>query len=306
MNGLFRTGSDKLMGIRRGGDHFEKITYSLYDIIQNVINPTKKTDIPRLKGSLFWIFIHSCSVWFFSLFLAGLASNGLIINGLTSILIIGLGITTVAKIVRQQTRKIQFKINIDFFIWVGISAFSFWITQFILISIFSIETGILYFILMGCGVYLISLVFIKSSNWKFRTFRHLTNNPKKWVSYGENIKIEKEIFSFVNKERNKRNIHIFSWNNSLYEIAQKRAKEITRNFSHQGVPAGCGENIAMIPIGNVKGLGFIHRHNVAKAFLKTWMNSSGHRENILRGQYNTCCIGVVKHKGKYFGVQLFS
>jgi uncharacterized protein YkwD len=130
--------------------------------------------------------------------------------------------------------------------------------------------------------------------------------PNKHIPYGKNIKIEKEIFYYVNTERKKRNIHALSWNDSLYHTAQISGSEITRNFSHQGVPAGCGENIAMVPIGNVRGFGFIHKHNVAKAFLKTWMNSSGHRENILRGQYNTCCVGVAQNKGKYYGVQIFS
>lgn len=260
--------------------------------------------IPRLEWILFWIFIHSCSIWFFSIFLAGLASTGLIINYLIYVLIMGFGITIVAQIVRLITRKKQFKIDTEFFIWVGISAFGFWITQFVVVSIFYIQTGLSYFILMGCGVYLISLFFTKISTSKSKIFRPTSCKPT-WVSYGKNIKIEKEIFCFVNKERKKRNITALSWNDSLYQTAQKRASEITRNFSHQGVPAGCGENIVMSPIGKVRGLGIIHRYNVAKAFLKIWMNSPGHRENILRKQFKTSCIGVVQHSGKYYGVQLF-
>jgi uncharacterized protein YkwD len=276
-----------------------------------VVNSTKKTNFPQLGWALFWIFVHSCSIWFFSIFLSGLAKTGLTLNYFIYVLIMGLGVTIVAKIVRSKTRKTQFKIDIDFFIWVGISAFSFWVTQFVLVSILYIQMGLSYFILMGCGIYLISLFFIKISMSKTKIFRPKSHKSG-WISkptrisYGKNIKIEKEIYNFVNKERKKRNIHTLSWNDSLYQTAQKRASEITRNFSHEGSPGGCGENIALIPIGNVRGLGFIHRHNAAKAFLNTWMNSPGHRENILRGMYNLCCVGVVQHKGKYYGVQLFS
>jgi hypothetical protein len=220
----------------------------------------------------------------------------------------GFGITIVAKIVRLKTRKKQFKIDTEFFSWVFISAISFWITQLFLVSFFYIRSGLLYFILMGCGVYVISLFLAKIlviiSDASKQNIKPI--QPIKPVKYGKNIKIEKEIFNSVNKERKKRNIHALTWNDSLYQTAQRRANEITRNFSHQGVPAGFGENIAMVPIGKVRSLGFIHRYNVAKAFLKIWMKSTGHRENILRGQYNTCCIGVAQNKGKYYGVQLFS
>jgi uncharacterized protein YkwD len=260
--------------------------------------------IPRLEWILFWIFIHSCSIWFFSIFLAGLASTGIIVNYLIYVLIMGLGITIVAQLVRIKTRKKQFKINTELFIWVGISAFSFWVTQFVVVSIFYIQSGLAYFILMGCGVYLISLFFTKISMRKSKLFRPTSRKPT-WIPYGKNIKIEKEVLYFVNNERKKRNIPPLLWNDSLYQTAQRRASEIKRDFSHNGVPAGCGENIVMSPIGRVRGLGIIHRHNVAKAFLKIWMNSPGHRENILRMQYKTSCMGVIQHNGKYFGVQLF-
>jgi uncharacterized protein YkwD len=218
----------------------------------------------------------------------------------------GLGITIVAKLVRSKTRKMRFKIDMDFFIWVIISGFSFWVTQFVLFSIFYIQTGVVYFILLGFGVYLISLFFTKFPTKKFLNYKSTNRKNTTWIPYGKNIKIEREIFYFVNKERKKRNIYTLSWNDSLYQTAQKRANEITHNFSHHGAPMGFGENIGMIPIGKVRGLGFIHRHNVAKAFLNIWMNSPGHRENILRTQYNTCSVGIVRHKGKYYGVLIFS
>lgn len=123
---------------------------------------------------------------------------------------------------------------------------------------------------------------------------------------GENIRIEKEIFHRINKERKTRNIPALSWNDNLYRDVQRRSHDITKNFSHQNVPPGCGENIAMMPIGNVRNFGFITNHTVAKAFMKTWMRSDGHRENILSGQFTNCCVGVTWNNRKYYGVQFFS
>jgi uncharacterized protein YkwD len=132
------------------------------------------------------------------------------------------------------------------------------------------------------------------------------NRKKLRVRYGRNIKIEKEIFHRTNNERKSRNIPTLLWNDDLYRDAQRRSHEIIKNFSHQNVPLKCGENIAMMPIGNVRYFGFVTKHTVAKALMKTWMKSDGHRENILRGQFTSCCVGIAWSNRKYYGVQLFS
>jgi uncharacterized protein YkwD len=258
---------------------------------------------------VFWIFIHTCTIAFFSVFLAGLAVSGVILNDLLYVIIMGLGITTVAKIIRSKTRKKQFIINTEFFVWVCISAFSFWFSRVFLASLFDVQTGILYFVLMGCGVYISSLIFSKISILKISTFKQKyphSINPKIRTKYGKNIKIENEIFNYVNQERKKRHIHPLMWNDSLYSLAQRRAKEITWDFSHKNVPMGCGENIAMVPLGRVRGLGFIDRKNIARSFIRTWMKSTGHRENILRSNYSSFSVGVTTKGKYYYGVQLFS
>lgn len=127
----------------------------------------------------------------------------------------------------------------------------------------------------------------------------------KSIKYGKNIKLENQVFEYVNIERKKHNISSLNWDDSLYYDAQKRAKEIVWNFSHTNVPQGCGENIAKVPIGKVMGLGFINRKNVAMGFIKMWMKSPGHRENILRSGYHSMCVGITVHGKYYYGVQLF-
>lgn len=125
------------------------------------------------------------------------------------------------------------------------------------------------------------------------------------VSYGKNIKIEMGIFNSVNKIRRRYGLSVLSWDDNLYSIAQSRAKDISWNFSHDGVPSSCGENIAQIPLGNVRSLGFVQKQNVSQKFVTTWMRSTGHRENILRGSYHAIAVGVYQKGRKYYAVQLF-
>jgi|WetSurMetagenome_2_1015567.scaffolds.fasta_scaffold24387_3 hypothetical protein len=266
-------------------------------------------NLPRLERALFWIFIHSCSIWFFSIFLAGLASSGLGINNITYVFVMGLGITSVAKMIRLKTRRIRFNVNTDFFVWVCISTFSFWISQILLASLFYIKTGLSYFLFMGCGIYILSLIFsniLASKKYYFLRKSPFKVYPKMHVKYGKYIKIETEIFNYVNEERKKQNVHSLAWSDSLYSDAQRRAKEITIEFAHKNIPKGCGENIGKIPLGRVLELGFVGRKNIARSFVKMWMESPGHRENILRSNYSSICLGITKLGKYYYGVQLFT
>jgi hypothetical protein len=235
-----------------------------------------------------------------------LESTGFAINYLIYAALMGLGIATVAKIVRIKTRHKPFRINREYFGWVCISAFSFWVSQVVLTNLLNIQDGLSYYLLMGCGIYLLSFVFsfilsIKVLHRKIPiNFIH-----NKSMKYGKNVKLENQVFKYVNNERKNHNISPLNWDDSLYSEAQRRAKEIVRDFSHKNVPHMCGENIAKIPIGNVRGLGFISRRNIAHAFMKTWMNSTGHRENILSSGYCSMCIGITTHGNYYYGVQIF-
>ena len=156
---------------------------------------------------------------------------------------------------------------------------------------------------------------LKNFYWEFywkinqplkRSSRSQKYYPSRRVRYGKNIKIETRIFNSVNKIRQRHRLPALSWDDNLYSTAQRRAKEISWNFSHDGVPSSCGENIAQIPFGNVRGLGFVQKQNISQKFVNTWMRSPGHRQNILRGSYHSIAIGVFQKGRKYYAVQLFS
>jgi hypothetical protein len=269
--------------------------------------------LPHPEWAIYWIVVHSCSIWILGMFLAGLAGTGFALNSIISILIMGFGITTIARMVRLATRKIPFRINKEYAIWSCISAFSFWASQLVVAGLFRIPGGMLSYVCMGFGVWILSLLFAKilASKKSFLSHKKFHMSPgssstQKKIHYGKNIGIEKQIFRYVNAERKKHHLHALAWSDSLYPAGQRRALEITKEFSHDNIPAGCGENIAQIPLGRVRYLGFITRWNISRAFIKTWMSSPGHWENILRPGYSSMCVGIVVHGRNYYAIQLFA
>lgn len=120
---------------------------------------------------------------------------------------------------------------------------------------------------------------------------------------------EKEVFNLINKKRVEAGISPLKIDNETQKVARIKAKDMVDNdyFSHNSPTYGspfdmlkkfkisykaAGENIA----GNSSN---------TKA-VEAWMNSEGHRANILNNSFNYTGIGAVESKkyGKMY-VQLF-
>lgn len=120
---------------------------------------------------------------------------------------------------------------------------------------------------------------------------------------------EKEVLDLINAERTKAGLSALEADPELMEVARIKAKDMVDNnyFAHQSPTYGspfdmmrqfgisfrtAGENIA----GNSTEAGAV----------KAWMNSEGHRKNILNGNFNLTGIGVYQSPkyGKIF-VQMF-
>lgn len=158
-----------------------------------------------------------------------------------------------------------------------------------------------------------------------------------------NREIERIIFKLVNKERSGRGLKELSTKPYLIRAAirhsrymvkrhhfahttrrgyepwnrvKKSAKEdkslsgiISRIFGISTSPY-VGENIGMMPIGRIKGMGDIRtEEDVARAMMTNWMKSPGHRKNILNPNFKRIGVGVAcKRKGKhreYYATQDF-
>ena len=63
-----------------------------------------------------------------------------------------------------------------------------------------------------------------------------------------------------------------------------------------------------MPTGNVVGQGYVNNdaQSIAQAMVQSWMNSPGHRENILNAKYARIGVGVAYDGTLYYlGTQDF-
>ena len=120
---------------------------------------------------------------------------------------------------------------------------------------------------------------------------------------------EKEVFYLINKQRTNNGLQALKIDNEVQKVARIKAQDMVDNnyFAHESPTYGtpfqmlksfkisyktAGENIA----ANSSNSGAVN----------AWMNSSGHKANILNSSYNYTGIGVVSSKkyGKMY-VQIF-
>ncbi len=120
--------------------------------------------------------------------------------------------------------------------------------------------------------------------------------------------VEIQVLNLVNAERAKYGLSPLSYDPAnLAPGAAVRAREIVTNFSHTrpdgrscftaiSIPGAVGENIAA-------------GYSTPSAVMTGWMNSSGHRANILSSKYHKLGVGYVYAPGSpygYYWVQMFS
>ena len=120
---------------------------------------------------------------------------------------------------------------------------------------------------------------------------------------------EKEVFDLINKQRTNNGLQALKIDNEFQKVARIKAQDMVDNnyFAHESPTYGtpfqmlksfkisyktAGENIA----ANSSNSGAVN----------AWMNSSGHKANILNSSYNYTGIGVISSKkyGKMY-VQMF-
>ena len=110
-----------------------------------------------------------------------------------------------------------------------------------------------------------------------------------------------EVLTLVNQERKKEGLSSLTMDKELLDAAMQRAAETVLLFSHTR-PSG---------ISCFSACDKMHAENIAygastASYVMTlWMNSSGHRANILRDTSKSVGIGCVYYNGCYYWVQCF-
>lgn len=117
-----------------------------------------------------------------------------------------------------------------------------------------------------------------------------------------------QVISLVNLERAAQGLPAMKTNDRLQQAAQARAQEIAQVFSHNR-PDGTSCFTVLTEYG-VSGF-FTAGENIAagqstpEQVMNDWMNSSGHRANILNGDFDTIGVGCAKTGSGIYWVQLF-
>ena len=101
-----------------------------------------------------------------------------------------------------------------------------------------------------------------------------------------------QAFAAVNQQRTAAGLPELAWDEGMYETSCRRAAEIVNDFSHAGCPSNFGENIAE----NYKSISNL---------INAWMNSPGHKSNILNSSYTAGAMGCYYHNGTYYWVNNF-
>lgn len=119
------------------------------------------------------------------------------------------------------------------------------------------------------------------------------------VNVQEKYKTAFEILTLVNKERAKAGVPALKMDQSLLESAMQRAAETSLYWSHtRPTGSNCFSANSLM-----RGENIAYGVSSASAVMNMWMNSSGHRANILGSGYTSIGIGCVKTDTGYYYVQ---
>lgn len=166
--------------------------------------------------------------------------------------------------------------------------------------------------LIGC----VSTKYVRAINSK--TYGNTGNNTN--TSNGSNAgtkqdvsstpnELEKELLTLINKQRAAYGLSNLSFDTALQKTARAKAEDLVANnyFAHNSPTYGT-------PFEMMKSFGVTYKtagENIAgnstlEGAVNAWMNSQGHRANILNNAYNLTGIGVVKSNTYgYVMVQMF-
>ena len=100
-----------------------------------------------------------------------------------------------------------------------------------------------------------------------------------------------QAFNLINQERANAGLPQLTWANDLTDLANIRAKELVEEYLNGTVHSGLNKYDPTYSIGeiaNANGLGW--GYDTAERAVRTWMESSGHRNAILADYHSTMAV----------------
>ena len=127
------------------------------------------------------------------------------------------------------------------------------------------------------------------------------------VSSEFNTAYEAEVVRLVNIERSKYGLAPLSIDEGAVKVAHLRAKEIVQSFSHTR-PNGNSCFTAAQEAGvsyRYAGENIAYGYPTPEQVVNGWMNSEGHRKNILSASFSKIGIGCYESRGVLYWSQFF-
>lgn len=118
---------------------------------------------------------------------------------------------------------------------------------------------------------------------------------------------QKRVLELMNKERTAAGAGTLELDETLCKAANARAKELVEKFSHER-PDGSRywallESMGLVNIASAENIAAGQK--TPEEVMNGWMNSSGHRKNILNPTYTHAGIGFYSYGGVNYWVQIF-
>lgn len=117
-----------------------------------------------------------------------------------------------------------------------------------------------------------------------------------------------EVLQLVNQERAKAGLSSLTSEAAITAAANVRAQESRQSFSHTR-PNGTSFSTALREHGvsyRTSGENIAYGQRTPQEVVNAWMNSPGHRANILNPSFNKIGIGVYQYNGTIYWSQLFT
>ena len=128
------------------------------------------------------------------------------------------------------------------------------------------------------------------------------------VPSGENnlLQVARQVIVLVNQERSKQGLPALRENTQLMESALVRSQEIVTKFAHERPNGEQGYQLAFRAGFNTVGENIAYGYSSAEQVMEGWMNSPGHRANILNAGFLEIGVGCYRGSdGRLYWTQLF-
>lgn len=153
---------------------------------------------------------------------------------------------------------------------------------------------------------------ILASNSQLITLNMTYSDQKPAISATSSIKsFEDEVVKLVNKERSRRGLQTLQANWEIARVARYKSQDMInkRYFSH--ISPTYGSPFKMMESFGIRfsaaGENIAYGQNTPARVMNAWMNSPGHRANILSRTYSRIGVGLAKNKyGVCYWTQLFT